>query len=131
LECVIGFLPFALTEETITSLRLLTFVVSFTFSCEKEKREKREKKIDVANFFLLCTLYFVLFLNKISIRKKMLRIKRGNYSLLKNKNVCFLRQSSACTLFCHFSLNSITCSRFIGYNLSLLFKAPLFETRQK
>ena len=58
---MIGFLPFALTDETVTSLRALTFVVSFTFSCEKEKIENREMKIEDTIFlFVLGTWYLVL-----------------------------------------------------------------------
>jgi hypothetical protein len=67
---VIGFLPFALTDETVTSLSALTFVVSFTFSCEKEKIENREMKIEDTIFFLLGTWYLALGFNKIFIRKK-------------------------------------------------------------
>jgi hypothetical protein len=88
---MIGFLPFALTDETVTSLSALIFVVSFTFSCEKEKIENRAMKIeDTIFFFALGTWYLALGFNKIFIRKKLLQIKRGNYSLVKNKNVCFL-----------------------------------------
>jgi hypothetical protein len=40
---VIGFLSFALTEETVTSFSSVVFKLSLGFSCEKEKREKKIK----------------------------------------------------------------------------------------
>jgi hypothetical protein len=58
---------------------LLMVIAASIFSCEKEKKENREKKIEKKNL-----LDFVVCLNKFSIRK-LLRIKRGNYSLLKIK----------------------------------------------
>ena len=41
---MIGFLPFALTADTDTSLSWFTFVVSCSFSCENVTIEKKEKK---------------------------------------------------------------------------------------
>jgi hypothetical protein len=53
------------------------------FSCEKERKENRKKRIDNKLNSLNLGAFLPLwqsFLNKISIRKISLRIKRGNYS---------------------------------------------------
>jgi hypothetical protein len=68
---VMGFFLPALTPETKTSSSCFILVVSCTFSCEKEKKENKEKKIEKRNL-----LDFVLCLNKFSIRKKVTNKKR-------------------------------------------------------
>ena len=108
------------TPETKTSSSLSVLMESLGFSCEKEKIENRRKSKGV--HFVFETLKICNFATKlVFIRKERLRIKGVIILLVKIKNDCFLwLLRSVHSVFCQFSLNSITCSRFYGYNLSYI-----------